>query len=216
MTDDSQHKHASDRLRPNQIADYKEEHARISEALRERPEMVQDKSQAKKVLRSISNILATQAPKEIKGRDRDKAEARVKELRAEILVGMPSKEEMRKCPAGAVGKHRKWESANKPNINEYKNLMLGLNIGTDDHEVASIEKFRPTQSSLNMHNPLIEGTQYHNVDQVKGPVTVFSDSDLALMKQRAPEIAAKLCLMDTEGRKIAKQQYITGWVEPKK
>lgn len=203
-------------LRPNQVADYNEEHKRISTALRERPEMIQDKSQAKKTLRSIDNILATQGPKELKGKDRAIAEKRTEELKAQILVGMPSHEEMRKCPPGAINKHRGWEKRNKPTIREYKNLMLDLNLGTDDQEVASIEKFRPQKSSLNMANAVIEGTKYHNVDLVAGPVTVFSDSDLALIKQRAPDVASKLCMMDSEGRKIAKQQYITGWIEPKK
>jgi hypothetical protein len=37
---------------------------------------------------------------------------------------MPSQEEMRKAPPGAVDKHMGWEKRNKPKIAEWKNLRF--------------------------------------------------------------------------------------------
>ena len=38
--------------------------------------------------------------------------------------------------------------------------MLALNRGTDDPDIANVEKIRPTISSLNMHNAQISGQQF--------------------------------------------------------
>ena len=129
---------------------------------------------------------------------------------------MPSGEEMRKCPAGAIAKHTDWEKRNKGNIAKWKENQLRLNPNSDDPDLANFEKFRPTQSTLNMHNEIVEGQQFHGVENAS-PAVVFSDSDLALIKQRAPEkVANGLCFMDADQRKIVKQQFIDTWVEPKK
>jgi hypothetical protein len=74
---------------------------------------------------------------------------------------MPSQEEMRKSPPGAIGKHMRWEKQNKKNLEEWKNLKLRLNHEDTDPDVANFERFRPTSSSsLNMDNAHIPGNQY--------------------------------------------------------
>lgn len=203
-------------LRPSQIDDLTSEQSRIESALRDRPEMIQDKPSAQKQLRNIKNMLDTQAPKPFADSEKDGAVKRKEQLEKEIVVGMLSDEEMRACPPGAISQHTKWERENKERINEWKKLQLRLNYGTDDHDVANIEKLRPQKSHLNMQNSLVEKKKYFMPEQV-GAAVVLSDEDLTLIKARAPEsIYSGLALMDAEGRSIVKAQYITNYVEPKK
>lgn len=198
-------------LRPNQINDLASERNRIVEALKDRPEQIQDVSSAKKQVNNINNMLASQAPKELKGQEKDAAVKQANELKEKFLVGMPSQEEMRKCPPGAIGKHMDWEKKNKPTIEKWKSLTLQINAGTDNQEIANIERFRPKKSSLNMDNRIVEGKDYF-MPKEPGVATVLSTSDLELIKQRAPaEISSKLCLMDAEGRAIVKHEYITNY-----
>lgn len=203
-------------LRPSQVQEFKDEKQRIEDQLAgKNGSQLQDAGSARKQLRNIEHILATQAPKELKGKEKDAAVKRIETLKGNIQKGMPSKEEMRKCPSGAINKHTTWEKNTKADVSEYKELMLQTNPGTDDAEIASIEKLRPNKSTLNIHNELVEGQQFHNIENVTGGTVTFSDSDLALIKQRAPEIYGKLALMDNEGRKLARQQFIDGYVDQK-
>lgn len=70
------------------------------------------------------------------------------ELREKITNGMLSQEEMRKNPAGAVDRHRRWERANKADILKWKNVRQQLHAdagdpSTWDRDVANLEQFRP-------------------------------------------------------------------------
>ena len=121
---------------------------------------IQDKGAVVKQLRTIEHQIDTQTPKPFIGIELDKARKRADALKAKILEGMPSQEEMRKNPPGAVGKHRAWEAKNKAAIIEWKNLQLRINHNSQDPDVANFEKFRPTGSTLNMHGAQIPGQQY--------------------------------------------------------
>lgn len=203
-------------LRPSQVQDFEEEKKRIEDALAgKNGAQLQDASSARKQLRNIGKILHEQAPKELVGKEKDVALKRIEILKGKIQKNMPSKEEMRKCPSGAIAKHTNWEKATKSDVNEYKELMLKTNYGTDDAEIASIEKLRPTKSTLNIHNELVEGQQFHNIENVTGGTVTFSDADLALIKQRSPEHYGKLALMDNEGRKLVRQQFLDGYTDKK-
>jgi hypothetical protein len=202
-------------LRPNQTAELTEEKARIAAALRDRPEMVQDKASARKQMSEIDKMLDTQAPKTLTGKEKDEAAKRADSLRDKILQGMPSKEEMRQCPVGAIKKHTNWEKRNKKNLAEWKELQLRLNKDTDDVDVANFERYRPTKSTLNIHNPIVESKDFHNIENA-APALVLKDADLKLIKERAPEeVYGRLALMDREQRALVVQQFITNW-SPKK
>lgn len=198
-------------LRPSQTNDLLDEKKRIQTALKERPEMIQDKSSALKQVRNIDKMLHDQAPKKLGGKEYDVAAKRAEELQSKLVVGMPSQEEMRKCPPGAIKKHTQWEKNNKKDLAEWKELQLRLNIGTDDADVANFEKHRPTKSTLNMHNQIVEGQQFHGIENVNGRAVTFSDEDLNLLKERAPDIYGKLALMDNEGRQIVRQQFLENY-----
>ena len=71
-----------------------------------------------------------------------------RDLREKITTGMLSQEEMRKNPAGAVDRHRRWERANKADILTWKNVRLQLHADTSDpstwdRDTANLEQFRP-------------------------------------------------------------------------
>lgn len=203
-------------LRPSQVNDLKEEQKRIQDQLSgKNGSQLQDAGSARKQLRNIGKMLHDQAPSELKGKDKDAALKRIETLKGNIQKNMPSKEEMRKCPSGAIAKHQAWEKNTKADVNEYKDLMLKANYGTDDAEIASIEKIRPNKSTLNIHNELVSGQQFHNIESVTGGTISFSDSDLALIKERAPEHYGKLALMDNESRKLVRQQYLDGYTDKK-
>lgn len=206
----------SNLLRPQQAAELAEEKKRINTAIRERPEMVQDKAAAHKQVRDISKMLETQAPKALKGKDKDEAIAKVAKLQEEITQGMPSKQEMRECPTGAIQKHTSWEQRNKKKLAEWKELQLRLNVGTDDPDVANFERYRPTKSTLNIHNPIVQSTDFHNIENA-APACVISSEDLKLIKERAPEeVYGRLALMDRDQRALLVQQFVTNWTPEKK
>lgn len=203
-------------LRPGQVQELENEKSRITHALKNNKDQIQDVADARKQVRKIDRMLDEQAAPEITGEALDAAVARRDELQAEILKGMPSHEEMRKCPPGAVNKHITWEKRNKDAINEWKNLQLQINRGTDDADIANIETLRPSKSTLNMHNSIVEGSTMIGIDTA-APTTVLTSEDLKLIKERAPaEVSGKLCLMDAEQRAIVKMQYVTDYEEPAK
>ena len=199
-------------LRPNQLKEYEEVHDSLKAKLNNK--FVQDKTAVRHQLKRVERDLERQAPKEIPTADKDAVIKETDKLLETIQEGMPSSEEMRKCPPGAIYKHMQWEKRNKKNIQDWKTNRLRLNVGTDDPDVANLEMHRPEKSELNMQSAFIPGKQFHLGTEI-GVATVLSDEDLALIKERAPEeIYGKLCLMDAEGRAIVKAQFVTSYEAP--
>ena len=81
-----------------------------------------------------------------------------------MLVGMPSREEMRRMPDGAVSKHQAWEKRNKNRKSMWQNIMLTVHKGTDDDSVASFEKYRPmrTPGDLGMSSRRVGSNAMHS------------------------------------------------------
>ena len=189
-------------LRPHQVSEMTDEKNRLERAINN--PHIQDKGEAVRALRRISKQLETQTPVPYSGDDADKAVKREAYLRDKILDGMPSQEEMRKSPAGAVGKHMAWEKRVKPMMNEWKAIRLRLNAGTSDPDVANFERFRPTSSTLNMHNTIVQGTQYY-MPETTSPTVVFNSAQIELLRSLAPDVADKLSFMTNEQRSEVKQ-----------
>ena len=145
-------------LRPYQIEEMTSDRENLERQLNN--PHIQDKGAVTTQLRKLRHQLETQTPKPYVGGELDTAVARSEKLKTEILDGMPSQEEMRKSPPGAVDKHRTWEKKNKAKLLEWKEIQLRLNAGTDENDVANFERFRPTGSTLSMHNAVIPGKQY--------------------------------------------------------
>ncbi len=201
-------------LRPGQVEEAKNEIGRIESTLNAPPHVqsaIQDVGEMRRQLRSLKKDLETQAPKPYTD-NLDAAIARSALLKEEILQGMPTQAEMRRNPAGAVDKHRKWEKRNKGNILEWKNIQLNLHVGghldelDDAKDVANFEKYRPDEASheLNMHSEQIPGRMQFGPTPGAGPMTVFSSEETAALKGLDPEIASQLVVMNNDQRASVK------------
>ncbi len=126
------------------------------------------------------------------------------------MCGMLSQEEMRTNPPGAVDKHLNWEKANKQNIAKWKNLMLRMNVGTEDQDLCNIERLRPTKSTMNMDGAQVSRTQYFMPPPGADLPTAFSEAELKQLRELAPGIAERLGLLDNGQRREVKDALNTG------
>jgi len=85
---------------------------------------------------------------ELSGEARDVLSRRVNELNDKIRQGMPTHEDMRRNPAGAVDAHRRWERLNKAAILERRNAIIALNPGNDEKDLTNIDMIRPHSAAL--------------------------------------------------------------------
>lgn len=146
-------------LRKRQIDEYQADIGALQKSLSE--PKIQDKAVVKGKLHRMQKALQEQSAPELTPLMKDKVVARGKELEEKIREGMPSSEEMRKNPPGAVGKHMRWERKNKAAIMEWKNTQVAMNKGSDDPDLANVERLRPATSSLNMHGAQIPGKEFN-------------------------------------------------------
>ncbi len=193
-------------LRPQQVADNKAVIARIEHSMTQ-PQH-QDKVVATRQLRTLRESLDRFTPREYSSRSIDEAVRTEAELRGKILEGMPTQEEMRRCPPGAVDKHRQWESRNKENIQNWKHVQLRLNAGSENQDVANIEQLRPRGGSgeMSMDSAVVPvQTAYHLPPAGTPQGTVFSDAETAQIAGLDPETANQLALMTNEQRAKVKK-----------
>jgi hypothetical protein len=104
------------------------------------PDVAEARSRAKRLKKQLHDY----SPNETTGGLKDKLAARAKVLEDRITAGMPSQEEMRKNPAGMVGRHMRWEKANKKDILEWKNIQIMLEPDSSDPDIANFERLRPS------------------------------------------------------------------------
>lgn len=133
-------------LRPSQRMALKED-LQLAEEKLTNPEMapyLQHKAEAQRQHRKLRKVLEESGPEPFKTpQDKDQAAIRARELRDDILIGMPTQEEMRRNPPGAVSKHMRWEKGNKAKILEWKQLVQRLDPDSDDRDLANLERYRP-------------------------------------------------------------------------
>ena len=201
-------------LRPAQLEEARAEVRTLKSKVDDPKSGLEDRGAAAAQLRRMSKTLAAQTPEPPKdGAEEGRMVARSKALLDEILVGMPSQEEMRKAPPGAVDKHMKWERDNKSRIQEWKNLQLRLTHATEP-EAANLERHRPTASTLLMDNAYIPGKQFH-MPEVTGPSVILGDEQIDYLLKNAPEIALKLPLLTNAQRAEVKAIVERGMNEEK-
>jgi hypothetical protein len=191
-------------LRPQQVEEMRSE-VQAAEAKLSNP-AIQDKGEARKQLIRTRASLESQTPKPpVDGAEEGRMVARSKSLLDDILAGMPSQEEMRKAPPGAVDKHMGWEKRNKPKIMEWKNLQLRLRPG--EREAANLERHRPVGSTLSMDNAFIQGKAIYIPENVGATVT-FNDAELDQMKALKPGLAESVFAMTNEQRQVVKDMLM--------
>lgn len=201
-------------LRPSQVEDTKSE-IKALEAKLQSP-YIEDKGEVAKQLRRVTKSFEEQVPRPpVDGEEEGRMVARSRDLLNDILQGMPSQEEMRKAPPGAVDKHMKWEKANKARIAEWKNIQLRLTHGQEP-DAANLERHRPVGSSLNMDNAYIPGRTFFMPPADAGLPTTFSAEQLAFLRTISPELADQVGLMNNAQRREVKQVLDGGiGLEPK-
>lgn len=187
-------------LRPSQVDEMKNQ-VKNAEAKLTNP-AIQDKGEARKQLIRARASLDSQTPKPpADGAEEGRMVARSNELLNTILAGMPSQEEMRKAPPGAVDKHMGWEKRNKNAIMEWKNLQLRLKPG--ERESANLERHRPVSSSLSMDNAVVQGKAIYIPPNVGSTVT-FSDAELGQMDNLKAGLRDTVGVMSNEQRQVVK------------
>lgn len=134
-------------LRYHQREELKQELDTINEAINpSNPWKLQsqaDITDVKSRYRRLTKQLNDQTPVELSGAQKDALRKELTALEEKILPGMPTKEEMRKNPAGMVGRHMRWEKANKKDILKWKNGMQMLEPDNSDPDVSNFERLRP-------------------------------------------------------------------------
>lgn len=193
-------------LRPTQLKNAIDEKSSLEKKLNN--PNIQDKGEVAKQLRRLDVQLREQTPAPFAGPDKDMAVRFEEELRGQILQGMPSHEEMRKNPPGAVEKHIDWEKRNKVKLQMWKNVRLRLNAGTEDDSVANFEKFRPRTSTLNMDSAQVTGSMHFLPPPGVAPSVVFTDEQLAAIRLIDPELLGSLALLDNEQRASVKSALL--------
>ena len=187
-------------LRPAQLEEAKSQ-VKIAEAKLSIP-AIQDKGEARKQLIRGRQTLEAQTPRPpVDAAEEGRMVARSKQLLDQVLAGMPSQEEMRKAPPGAVDKHMGWEKRNKPAILEWKNLQLRLRPG--EREAANLERHRPVSSTLSMDNAVVQGKNIYIPENVGATVT-FSDAELAQCDALKPGLRETVGSMTNEQRQVVK------------
>jgi hypothetical protein len=202
----------TDLLRPNQIADAREELSRLNEMLNAPPHIrsrISDPGELRKRTRNLTAELEKYSPRPYSASEKDAALREFVEVSAQIQDGMPSSEEMRRNPPGAVGKQIAWQARTKKAVQRFKHIALRLMAGGDvpdslrnTGDVANIERLRPlkTVNQLAMDGAQIaKKSDIHIGDDPAGTV-LFSEAEMALLGEIAPAVVGALGVMDNATR----------------
>jgi len=138
---------------------------------------VQEKAAVAKRLRAAEGDYDRRMPPDLNPQERDRLVKRERELREHWSDPgiMPTAEEMRKRPPGAIDKHITWDRKCKASVLEWKQIQILLHKGDEARDIANIEMHRPRTNTLAMDNPFVGSTtmmsfpspQYqHNYDQI--------------------------------------------------
>ena len=101
-----------------------------------------DVAEARSRSRRLKKQLQEYSPPALTGGMKDKLAKRAKELEEKILSGMPTHEEMRKNPAGMVGRHMRHQTGTKKDVLEWKNIQIMLEPDSNDPDLANFERLR--------------------------------------------------------------------------
>lgn len=92
------------------------------------------------------NLLAQSPPTDLKPAQRDKLAKLERVTRDFVATNMPSAEQMRHNPPGAVDHHIAWDRAVKPAMLAWKNVRILLNPHSDALDLANFERYRPANA----------------------------------------------------------------------
>lgn len=162
----------------------------------------QNKGLMRQQIKAMEAQLEHSAPTPFVGAELDKAVTAEKELAAELSANMLTQAEMRRSPAGAVGKHQAFEKQFHDKICLWKMLRRRLHAGSDDPDVSNAELLRPKSSSreLDMSTTLVETKDYHLPPADADLGVVFSDEDLKTLAGISPLLHSAIALVSNKER----------------
>lgn len=204
-------------LRPHQVVEAKEELAQISATLNAPPHIrsrISDPGQMRMRRDNLSRELEKSTPRPFGVDERDAAVREFHQLEDSIREGMPSSEEMRRNPPGAVGKQISWNNAKQAKVMRYKHVALRLHAGGDlpadmkfEGDIANIERLRPltTPGQLGMDGAQIPKTTDYHLGSANS--VTLSEAEIAAIQQLDPALAKSLALL-TPGQREAVKEVI--------
>ena len=143
--------------------------------------------------------------------ERDKLAKVELELRTKITQGMLTEEEMRKCPSSAPTNLIRWETANMPDIERWKNARQQLDPENPDAQ--NLEPFRPRGTEqLRLVDTVIPGKMaYTHVPQEKWDATF----EPAKKVESALDQVKKHHTMSEEQKQAARDRMNKRWAAKK-
>jgi hypothetical protein len=199
-------------LRPHQVSDLREEIGALEGMLNAAPHVraqITDRGSMRRRADRLKRDLDKLTPRAFGPDEKDAAIREFESLSNAIRVGMPSSEEMRRNPPGAVGKQMAWDKRNKRTVSRYKHLALRLLAGGDvpDHmkhagDVANVELLRPltTRRDLDMNGAQIPKTVDIHFGADPVGTVLFSDEEEAALKELSPVLASQLGILSNDAR----------------
>ena len=133
-------------LRNHQVEEYTHEQARLKEIIQAPAYVSGDRGTATKRYAEVTKLVESQVAKPLQGARKDE----VAQLAAEVLEqtirpALLPREEMRRNPAGSVGKFIRVENSRPVQhaIQQWKRAQLALEPENPDPDLANVERFRP-------------------------------------------------------------------------
>lgn len=206
-------------LRPNQTEDLKSEIQSMEHTLQQK---LAERPVAEVQLHRARQALRDQEPPDTTPEERDKLAAKEQWLREFMLEGdgipMPSDEEMRRNYPGVVGAHIKWDQkVKRPLVNtpfgsiprgaflEWKDVILTLEKGDPDPDLANFERFRPARNALRSQlGAQIPGKVFVGInpsDEYKdGHIRTFGTEEEKELQARKEQLQQEIALLEAEKR----------------
>lgn len=135
--------------------------------------------------RRKANLLAQSPPSDLRASQRDKLKKLEAVTQAFVSDNMPTAEQMRHNPPGAVDHHMAWDRAKKPALLCWKKVRILLNPDSDALDLANFERYRPANAAT--RNLFTDGQvpgQFALSDQAKANYDAIDWS--------SPEVAARI------------------------
>ena len=133
-------------LRNHQVEEYTREKTRL-EAIVGAPAFVAgDRSKAARQARDLAKMVDGQIAKPVQGERKDTIAKLADEVMESVIrPALVPREDMRRNPAGAVGRFMRQENAKpiKHAVQQWKRAQLVLEPGNEDPDLANVERFRP-------------------------------------------------------------------------
>ncbi len=134
-------------LRNHQVEEYTREKERL-EGIVGNPAWVTgaNRSKAAQQARELATMVDSQIAKPVQGAKKDEVARLAHEVMETVIrPALVPREDMRRNPAGAVGRFMREENAKpiKQAVQHWKRAQLALEPGNEDPDLANVERFRP-------------------------------------------------------------------------